>query len=507
LTNAQILARETLYGLDINGDDAIGDVVSSVVFDEGGKYGLYRMSTGGLSIAEGGVLDGDAPESPVSLAVGGKPWSLATGLSVAGVLPGTTDGSYQIVMVKGAGTKATYASVAVGSSGAVGKTSALTLANVLSLESQHQVDLNGDESIGDTVAQVLWDEGGSYGLYRMVASGVVIGTGGATEGERPETSVNVRSGTKAWALPSGTQVAGVLAGTTEGSYQIITVKGIGVKAAYTSMAVSSAGAVGKSTVLTLSQLLALETSSELDLNGDGVTGDVITSVVLDDTASGYGVYRMGSGGLVLAASGLSQNGEAEEGIALMSGKSGWTTRATIGGITQQADGTFALLLQTGTGNKVTYSDQIFTAQGVTTTVKGKSIPGTTDDDTLTGLGGNDTLTGLAGADVLTGGAGADNFVYRSVADSAAGSMDTITDFGVRDKLDLKGIDANQSVAKDQAFRFSTTGEANYSVWWEPGDESDSGTLYGDTTGDAIADFGIEITLVGMSEISATSIVL
>jgi Ca2+-binding RTX toxin-like protein len=318
---------------------------------------------------------------------------------------------------------------------------------------------------------------------------------------------NAWCGTKAWALPSGTQVAGVLAGTTEGSYQIITVKGIGVKAAYSSVAVSSAGAVGKSTVLTLSQLLALETSGELDLNGDGVTGDVITSVVFDDTASGYGVYRMGSGGLVLAASGLSQGGEAEEGVALMSGKAAWSLKGTVAAIQTHADGTVGLLLQSGTGSKATYTDQVFTSAGLATTVKGRAVAGTAEGEALEGTAGNDTLTGGGGSDELSGGSGADTFVYRAITESALDGMDTITDFSVRDRLDLKGIDANQVVGKDQAFKFSTAGAANYSVWWESGEESDSGTLYGDVTGDASADFGIEVSLIGLSQIEAKHIVL
>ena len=236
---------------------------------------------------------------------------------------------------------------------------------------------------------------------------------------------------------------------------------------------------------------------------DGVTGDVITQVMLDDSTSGYGVYRMGSGGLVLAASGLGTGGAAENGKALTSGKAAWTTKATITGVSEQADGTIALLLQTGTGSKVTYSEQIFTEQGVATTVKGKVLNGTSGDDTIEGLGGNDTLTGLAGADVLTGGAGADTFVLKAATDSLTGSMDTITDFSVRDKLDLKGIDANTSKSSDQAFTFSKSGAAKNAVWWD----AENGALYGDTTGDAVADFGIEITLAGLSEITATSIVL
>jgi hypothetical protein len=45
------------------------------------------------------------------------------------------------------------------------------------------------------------------------------------------------------------------------------------------------------------------------------------------------------------------------------------------------------------------------------------------------------------------------------------------------------------------------------VWWASGEESGNGTLYGDVTGDASADFGIEISLIGLSQLEAKHIVL
>lgn len=53
-------------------------------------------------------------------------------------------------------------------------------------------------------------------------------------------------------------------------------------------------------------------------------------------------------------------------------------------------------------------------------------------DTLDGQGGDDTLTGGSGADLLTGGAGADRFAGLAFAMQG----DTITDFGLDDRLDI-----------------------------------------------------------------------
>jgi len=132
--------------------------------------------------------------------------------------------------------------------------------------------------------------------------------------------------------------------------------------------------------------------------------------------------------------------------------------------------------------------------------KALTLLGTLGDDTLDGMSGNDTLYGNSGSDRLTGGAGNDVFIYRSASDSLPSSLDYILDFTAGDKIDLKGIDANTALAGDQAFVFKS-GVSTNAVWW-----SDS-MLNGDTNGDAVADFAIHVSLVGLSEMKSSSVVL
>ncbi|WP_422040367.1 M10 family metallopeptidase C-terminal domain-containing protein [Roseibium sp.] len=143
---------------------------------------------------------------------------------------------------------------------------------------------------------------------------------------------------------------------------------------------------------------------------------------------------------------------------------------------------------------------------LTSGVENLTLTGTDDidgtgnelDNILTGNSGANVLTGGLGADTLTGGLGSDTFVFTG-GDSgpAADDRDLITDFVAgTDLLDLSAIDADEGTAGTQAFRFlgtadfdGATGALRYSY--------DAGrnvtTIEGDTDGDGVADFAIDLT--------------
>lgn len=138
-----------------------------------------------------------------------------------------------------------------------------------------------------------------------------------------------------------------------------------------------------------------------------------------------------------------------------------------------------------------------------------TITGGTRADTLFGFGGNDTISGGAGRDILvggedkdrlTGGAGADRFTYWSDEDSGRriADRDTIQDFSHADgdKIDLKGIDANEHTdGVNEAFTFVDhfSGHAGELLV----KETAAGWLVqGDTDGRGGADFAILVKADG-----------
>lgn len=90
------------------------------------------------------------------------------------------------------------------------------------------------------------------------------------------------------------------------------------------------------------------------------------------------------------------------------------------------------------------------------------IFGRAGNDMLFGEDGNDVLQGGDGRDLLSGGSGNDSFVYAAVSGSPASrnetTLDRIEDFvHGQDRIDLSAIDADSSIAGDQAFNFTPGG--------------------------------------------------
>jgi flagellin len=126
------------------------------------------------------------------------------------------------------------------------------------------------------------------------------------------------------------------------------------------------------------------------------------------------------------------------------------------------------------------------------------LTGTAGADRLTGGSGDDTLTGGLGQDTLFGGGGADTFVFTRAAESLMlpTERDSIRDWENIDTLDLGAVDASTSQAGHQSLVFVGfdpvsdwnvgSGQVKYSYF--------AGNTYvvGDVTGDARADFNIEI---------------
>lgn len=145
-----------------------------------------------------------------------------------------------------------------------------------------------------------------------------------------------------------------------------------------------------------------------------------------------------------------------------------------------------------------------------------ALYGDADNDTLIGMAGNDTLIGGAGFDRLTGGTGIDYYQFDSAADigTAAGFRDIITDWNAKDDyIDLRKIDAKANTVIDDAFVFAGkrttfTGVIGQLVFFQQnlaGTVNDRTIVMGDTNGDKIADFTLE--LIGLHNLAKVDFLL
>lgn len=271
---------------------------------------------------------------------------------------------------------------------------------------------------------------------------------------------------------------------------------------------SVSGAVDLSSVTIADvEILILSNITELDVSLTAAQFSSFNRI----TSSGDGVSR-----LLLADSGaldFDAPGASLINIEQIVGKSGndvfdITASASSGLVMSGGDGndnisfTFTGPLRTppsftldgGDGNdKLTGARGLFTLDGG----DGKDkLNGGKLADTLKGGAGKDKLTGGLGQDVLSGGGDGDRFIFTTLGDSTVDKPDKVRDFSQAqgDLIDLSGIDADLTVAGDQAFFLGgnaftgTPGELIQFIDAVSGDT----ILQGDAGGDGVADFGIAL---------------
>ena len=141
-----------------------------------------------------------------------------------------------------------------------------------------------------------------------------------------------------------------------------------------------------------------------------------------------------------------------------------------------------------------------------------------ETDTLTGIEGaigssaadvfkgnefNNYFQGGNGKDTFTGGSGRDLYDFNAVAESGVGTTnrDVITDFDhLVDDIDLMGMDANTTIAGNQAFRWvgtsALTGAGQLGYFTASGNT----IIRGSNDADAASEF--EIQLNGIKTLTA-----
>jgi len=225
-----------------------------------------------------------------------------------------------------------------------------------------------------------------------------------------------------------------------------------------------------------------------DLNYFFATGGVTVNLGLAGTAQtvggGQGTDTFIEFENVLGSSAFDDDLTGNSAANLLEGYGGNDTLRGAGGNDTVQGGAGNDLLGGGNGNDVVRGDQ--------------------GNDAIYGGGGNDTMIGGSEGDLIFGGGGEDTFVFELVSDSVLTNRDTLADFVTAvDHVDLSLIDANNTVAGDQAFNylgnaaFAAAGDLRFVT------DGTDGFLIGDVDGDGAAD--LNIRLLGVTTWNVTDL--
>ena len=151
------------------------------------------------------------------------------------------------------------------------------------------------------------------------------------------------------------------------------------------------------------------------------------------------------------------------------------------------------------------SDETLRVDGSAETNGHLDLRGGGGNDVLTGGALSDSIYGGLRGDTLTGGGGNDTFLYRSVLDSNSTERDGIQDFSAGDKIDLSYIDADTTLAGDQAFNFiGSAAFGNHAGELRFENISLGGPIWlvqGDVNGDGISDFEVVLVITDADPIT------
>jgi Ca2+-binding RTX toxin-like protein len=240
------------------------------------------------------------------------------------------------------------------------------------------------------------------------------------------------------------------------------------------------------------------------LSQTGLIGATLTGGGGNDTISG------GDGNdLLIGEEGYRYYGTSSSTESMYGGLGNDTLVATLGSDRLDGGGgidtvTFDAMDNAGIRVNLAVAGAQATNDGMDTLVGIENVIGSIHNDVIRGSSianrldgneGNDWLLGGLGTDVLVGGLGTDLFVFTSVAESNATTLDVVLDFSHAqlDRIDLSRIDADVVTAGDQAFTFigsaafsaDATGQLRYNA--------SNGLLYASNDADMQAEFVLSLS--------------
>lgn len=272
---------------------------------------------------------------------------------------------------------------------------------------------------------------------------------------------------------------------------------------------------GDSLVDSFTVVTADGVSQQVSIVIDGHT-DFLPSVYNGADPNDYDA-RLGIGSTVI--NGTSGNDTFDQPVTnavdVINGLDGDDRFFTYGGSDSVYAGSGDDFIDAGAGFDTVYGqageDEVYGANNPDSLYGGSgndTINGGAGDDIIFGGSGDDIIVGQGGDDFIVGGYGADTFlatqtsnhdtfVYLDVRDTG----DTFSDFRAVFTLDFSAIDADASVAGDQAFLWGGETATAHGIWTSL-NSNGGGNLYLDTDGDvSTAELALTFLVTGTSSLT------
>ena len=190
------LTDEAIYDLDLDGDGNIGDTISAVymnvpdadtgVEDKSDNFGLYKTATGSYIADTADLAVGDYADDPTLLIK----QTVSRGKTSTSLYDFKYTPTGAVAYTEGGGsvyyqdTKGKWFRDNFSDDGVFQTTDSLTLSEVRNEEAVHDLDLDGDGVVGDTIESVLANDGQGKGIFKTTSGSYIVDDGTLSVGDQ-----------------------------------------------------------------------------------------------------------------------------------------------------------------------------------------------------------------------------------------------------------------------------------------------------------------------------------
>ena len=311
-----MLNDEAIYDLDLDGDGNIGDTISAVymnvpdadaaVENPKDNFGLYKTATGSYIADTADLAVGDYADEPTLLIK----QTVSRGKTSTSLYDFRYTPTGAVTYAEGNGSvyyqdsEDKWFRDNFSKDGVFQVTDSLTLSEVRNEEAVHDLDLDGNGKVGDTIDSVLANDGQGKGIFKTTSGSYIVDDSTLSVGDQTNDPTIL---IKETVYVVQTTIS--LKEFDDRPTGIVTIVMVVVAVYYQDTSgnwfresFSSTGVVTTKETYSLSQLFADESKYKNDLNNDGNVGDVITAVIGDNGS--IGLYQTGSGSYLIDNSGL-----------------------------------------------------------------------------------------------------------------------------------------------------------------------------------------------------------